>query len=96
MELKHSTHDLIRYTLYILVWCALLLCTGITVIIAGTNLGSFNIITAIFIASIKAALVLYFFMHLKNDEPLLKIMVLIVAVTLAVIIGMTFFDISYR
>ena len=48
------------------------------------------------IASSKASLVLWFFMHLKYEARLLKVMLLIPIATLTIIIGLTFFDIWYR
>lgn len=48
---------------------ALLVLTWITYAIAGIPLGNWNIVVAIGIASVKAALVALFFMHLRWDKP---------------------------
>ena len=81
---------------FVLVWVALLTLTAITVTVAKLNFGAFSTLTAIVIASVKAGLVLWFFMHLKYEKRLLKLLLLVPIVTLAVIIGMTFIDVGYR
>ncbi len=83
-------------TTYVAVWLSLLALTAITITAAGMHLGTFSTLTALLIASIKAGLVLWFFMHLKYERKLFKIMFLIPIATLTVIIGLTFFDIGYR
>ena len=50
----------------------------------------------LFITPLKAALVFYFFMHLKFEGPLLKAMVFVALSTLVIFIGMLFFDVSFR
>src|ERR1700732_1226535 len=47
------------------IWLALLAGTGITVAAAFIDLGPFNTIVALTIATIKATLVVLFFMHVK-------------------------------
>jgi len=81
---------------FVSVWVALLTLTAITVTVAKLDLGAFSTFTAIVIASIKAGLVLWFFMHLKYEKRFLKLLLLVPIVTLAVIIGMTFIDVGYR
>jgi cytochrome c oxidase subunit 4 len=48
---------------------ALLILTGLTVGAAYVNLGAGNVVVALFIATIKASLVVLFFMHLRWDKP---------------------------
>jgi cytochrome c oxidase subunit IV len=48
---------------------ALLFLTGITVGAAYIDLGSGNVVVALIIATIKASLVVLFFMHLRWDKP---------------------------
>lgn len=79
-----------------MVWIALLILTAVTITVAKMNLGNLSVAAALFIASLKSALVVYFFMHLKYEEKLFKIMFLVAVATLALIIGFTFFDTSFR
>jgi cytochrome c oxidase subunit 4 len=81
---------------YVAVWLSLLALTGITIAVTSMHLGRFSTLTALLIASIKASLVLWLFMHLKYERKLFKLMFLIPITTLTVIIGLTFFDIWYR
>jgi cytochrome c oxidase subunit 4 len=48
------------------------------------------------VTPLKAALVFYYFMHLKYEGTLLKAMVFVALATLVIFIGMLFFDISFR
>jgi len=66
------------------------------VTVAGMHLGRLSMLTALAIASVKAGLVLWFFMHLKYEDRLFKVLLLVPIVTLTVIIGLTFFDVLYR
>jgi cytochrome c oxidase subunit 4 len=91
-EQKHS----VRTKTYIAVWLTLLALTALTIKAAGLQLGGFGMLANLLIASSKAGLVLWFFMHLKYETRLLKVMLLIPIATLTVIIGLTFFDIWYR
>jgi cytochrome c oxidase subunit 4 len=81
---------------FVFVWLVLLALTAVTVTVARMDLGPLSILTAIAIASVKAGLVLWFFMHLKYEARLFKVLLLVPVVTLAVIIGLTFVDVWYR
>ena len=81
---------------FTIVWACLLALTALTITVAGLHLGTFSILAAIAIASVKAGLVLWFFMHLKYEARLFKILLLVPIVTLAVTLGLTFVDIWYR
>jgi cytochrome c oxidase subunit IV len=59
---------------YIAIWLALLVLTGITAGIAFIDLGPFNTIVALVIATFKALLVALVFMHVKyTSERLTKV-----------------------
>ncbi len=81
---------------YAAVWLSLLALTAITITVAGMHLGAFSTLTALLIASSKASLVLWFFMHLKYERKLFQFMLLIPIATLTVVMGLTFLDIWYR
>lgn len=83
------------YSALILIWIGLLSLTGITVALAGINLGRWVIITALTIASIKSILVANTFMHLKFEGVLFRFFVLAALVTLGIFIGLTFFDYAF-
>jgi cytochrome c oxidase subunit 4 len=86
-----------KYQIYILVWLGLVILTGITVSMAGMNLGLLSIVIVLAIAAIKSGLVLNYFMHLKYETGLLfKLMIPIVLAVLTIFIGLTFSDIAFR
>lgn len=93
---KHSDHEHGGYGIYILTWLALLVLTAITVVVAGMHLGNLSVLTALVIASIKAGVVLSFFMHLKYEATVFKTMFFCAIGTFAIFIGLTFFDVLFR
>ncbi len=76
---------------YAVVWLALLALTATTVAVSYVNLGMMNVVAALLIASVKAALVALYFMRLKYENRLvwgfaltpIYFLVLIIAGTLA-------------
>ncbi|MFI5118067.1 MAG: cytochrome C oxidase subunit IV family protein [Terriglobales bacterium] len=70
----------------------LLLLTGTTVWAAFVNLGRFNIVVALAIASVKATLVVLFFMHAKYSPKRTKLIILAGIFWLALLLGMTLSD----
>ena len=64
----------------IAIWIALLVCTGLTVGAAFIDLGPFNTILALTIATFKAILVVLFFMHVKYTHEKLTGLVIISAI----------------
>ncbi|OGL39865.1 MAG: hypothetical protein A2042_03470 [Candidatus Schekmanbacteria bacterium GWA2_38_11] len=96
MEYKENEEKVVSYGTYILVWFGLLVFTGLTVTVSGMNLGRLSIIIPLLIASSKAGMVIYFFMHLKYEGILFKVMLFITLLVVTIFIGFTFFDISYR
>lgn len=81
---------------YLLVWVALLGLTGLTIEAAHLRLGEWSMVANIAIASTKAILVLWFFMHLKYEKRLFKLLLFVPVITISIIIVLTFFDIWYR
>jgi cytochrome c oxidase subunit 4 len=83
---------------YLAVWVGLIILTGITVSVAGRNLGRWSIAFALAIAAIKAGLVLNYFMHLKYEKGirLFKWMIPGIMILFVLLIGLTFFDVAFR
>jgi cytochrome c oxidase subunit IV len=91
-EEQHSIPD----KTYIFVWIGLLILTGVTIKAAQLRMGAWSMFANIAVASTKASLVLWFFMHLKYEKLLFKLLLLVPVITIGIIIGMTFFDIWFR
>ena len=86
-----------KYRTYVWVWIGLMILTGMTVSMAGMNIGRLSIVIVLAIAAMKSGLVLSYFMHLKYETGLLfKLMIPIVLAALTIFIGLTFTDIAFR
>jgi len=95
MDKEHKPH-ISSYFSHASVLVTLLVLTVITVVAAGLKLGPLSVFTALIIASIKGTTVLTYFMHLKYDKPIFRIMVASVFLLFAIIIGITFIDYVFR
>jgi cytochrome c oxidase subunit 4 len=92
---EHIEH-IVSYQKLIGVWAALLVLTAATVAITRADLGAAKVWAALAIASLKSGLVIAFFMHMKYEARLFRIILFVALVTLAIFIGFTFFDVLYR
>ena len=87
----------VNYKTYVRIWLGLVILTGITISMAGMDLGLLSIVIVLAIAAIKSGLVLSYFMHLKYETGLLfKLMIPIVLAALTIFIGLTFSDVAFR
>jgi cytochrome c oxidase subunit 4 len=76
---------------------ALVMLTFLTVGLAQLPLGKWEIWTSLVIASIKAALVMAFFMHLRWDKPLNTVIFLSSLIFATLFLGFTLMDsMNYR
>jgi cytochrome c oxidase subunit IV len=81
---------------YILVFVTLMVLTTITVLVAYLNLGELNKVVALGIASIKATLVILYFMHVKYSSRLTKLVILSGFFFLFILLGLTMADYASR
>jgi len=81
---------------YLAVFAALLLLTVVTVLVSYVDLGLWNTVVALVIASVKASLVALFFMHLKGETRLVWGFALFPIVFLVLIIFGTLSDTMLR
>jgi len=89
---EHAEHHIVSPLEYTMVFGTLLVFTGITVAAAYKEMGVFNPIVALAIASIKAVIVILFFMHVKYQSRLIKMTVGAGFFTFLVLIIMTLSD----
>ena len=94
--MTEDQNHIVPYRTFVLVWFVLLVLTGVTVAVAQIHLGALNVWVALSIATLKATLVVAFFMHMKYETPLFKLALLSALAILAIFIGMTFLDVLYR
>ena len=81
---------------YHAIFATLMVLTGVTVAVAYVNLGQFNKVVALGIASFKATLVVLFFMHVKYASRLTKLFVVTGLFFLAILLGETMIDYATR
>jgi cytochrome c oxidase subunit IV len=89
---KHIT----SYGLYLKVLIFLLILTTLTILAPSIHLSAFTVLVALILASVKAGIVLAFFMHLKLENLLLKILVIMILGIYAAVILLTFSDYFFR
>jgi len=84
------------YRTYIIVCISLLILTALTWGVSYVNLGMGNVAVALLIASVKAALVALFFMHLRYENRLVWAFAILPLFFLPLIIFGTLSDTMFR
>jgi cytochrome c oxidase subunit 4 len=79
-------------SMYVGIWAALMIFTGLTVFAASVELHVFNIVLALVIASIKGTLVVLFFMHLRYSTKLTMVTVVAALFFLFILFSMSMTD----
>jgi cytochrome c oxidase subunit IV len=82
--------------IYLVVLGLLLCLTAVTVGAAYVNFGSFNLVIAVLIATVKATLVALFFMHLRHDPPINAIIFVSSLIFLSLLLLFPLVDIQSR
>lgn len=94
--MKDTNTHISGYRELALILLGLLFLTFISVLVTELHFGAFSVFVALTIASVKVYLVLLFFMHLKFESLLLKLMVGMVFVLFLLVIVTTFIDYLFR
>lgn len=81
---------------YVAVWAILIALTGVTVGVAFLEFGKWAKFTALLIATLKATLVVLYFMHLRHERGLVPISILVALASFGVFLILTFADYSFR
>lgn len=95
IETEKGVH-IVEYKTYVYVWIALLFLLAATIAVAKVEFAGYGVLVNLLIASVKAVLVLLFFMHLKYEGWLLKGMLLMVIATLTAVMALFFADVLFR
>jgi len=82
--------------IYFAIFAALMLGTGITVWAAFQNFGKFNIVIALAIATIKATLVVLYFMHARYSPKRTQLVIVCSVFWLAIMLALTLADYDTR
>jgi len=93
---KHNEHDvhIVSYANHFGIWLGLIVLTIMTVTVSvfGADLYTMSVLTALIIASTKALIVAFYFMHLKYDPKIYQIMIGIVLILFIVFAILTLAD----
>jgi len=81
---------------YILIFVGLIVATVATTAVAFVNLGAFNVVVALGIATCKMLLVSLFFMHVKHSSALTKLVLVGALLCLAIMLAFTLADFHTR
>ncbi len=87
-----STAHIASVRLYVTIFVALLILTGLTVAVAYFDLGLLNTPVALTVAVIKASLVVMYFMGVRHNTPLTKVVVVSGFLWLFIMFGLTMSD----
>ena len=91
-QAQNGTHHIVGPAVYVTVLFALMAGTGLTVWASFLELGPWNPVIALAIATTKAMLVVLFFMHVKYSTKLTKLTVFSGIFMFLVLISMTLAD----
>jgi cytochrome c oxidase subunit 4 len=90
-------HHIVPVRTYVLVWLALIVGTFTTYYVAEyIDIGPWNILVALLIATTKMWLVIYFFMHVKFNDALTRLFVIGGFIWLVILIVLTMSDYMTR
>jgi cytochrome c oxidase subunit 4 len=81
---------------YIVIFSSLMVGTGLTVWAAFQNFGPFNIVIALGIATVKATLVVLYFMHARYSPKRTQLVIVCSVFWLAIMLALTLSDYSTR
>ena len=82
--------------LYVGIFLTLMALTAITIVVAYINLGAWNKIVALGIASFKATLVVLYFMHVKYASRMTKVIIVSGFFFLMILLSLTMMDYGSR
>jgi cytochrome c oxidase subunit IV len=81
---------------YAAVWLGLLVLTAVTYVTAKMDIGSWNIVLAMFIASVKGTMVVLVFMHLLEHAVVNRAYIALGFLFVALLAGLTIADVGTR
>jgi len=91
------SEHIVSNKLYIGIWATLMCLTVITATVAFVDLGPLNTVVALVIATLKALLVVLFFMHVKyTSEKLTKMVIIASIFWLLILLSLSLTDYGTR
>ena len=91
------SEHIISAKLYVGIWITLMILTVVTAGVSFIDLGPFNTVVALVIASTKALLVVLFFMHVKyTSEKMTKVVIVSAIFWLLILLALSLADYGTR
>ena len=95
VEHPHESHHHVSpMVMYVGVFAALIFLTVLTYAVSFANLGPMSLLVAMAVATVKASLVIAFFMHLAFEDRFYLFIFLAAFVGIAIFFGFTLFDVA--
>ena len=91
-----ETTHITDYKVYGWVLLVLLVLTTITITVTWIDLSALTVLVALLIATVKVGIVLTWFMHLKFENSLFRVLVIMVLSIFVLVIALLFFDYLFR
>ena len=91
-----ETTHITEYRVYAWVLLVLLVLTTITITVTWIDLSALTVLVALLIATVKVGIVLTWFMHLKFENSLCRVLVIMVLSIFVLVIALLFFDYLFR
>ena len=97
MDDKARAPEILKNRSYLLVWAALIALTLLATAVPEAGLsGAMPVAVPLIIATVKASLVLMFFMHLYHDRGFYRVIGAVSVITAGVFFVLLYFDVAYR
>ncbi len=90
------SEHIVSWKIYLVIFALLMVGTGTTVWAAFRNFGPFNIVIALGIATLKATLVVLYFMHARYSPRRTQLVIVCSVFWLAIMLGLTLSDYQTR
>jgi len=94
--MEHENRHILGYRFNSLIWIDLLILTMVTIEIAQFDFRELTVVVALLVASVKTFLVGSYFMHLKFESRIFRVMVGITALVFITFLAFLFIDYSFR
>ena len=91
-EKASPEHHVVSWRVYLAIFAALSVLTGVTVVVTGFDFGPLNLLVALGVAVTKASLVVLYFMHARYSPKLTGVVIAAALAFLVILVFLTLTD----
>ena len=91
-EKAGAGHHVVSWRVYVLIFAALSVLTGVTVLVTGFDFGPLNLLVALGVAVTKASLVVLYFMHARYSPKLTGVVIAAAVAFFVILVFLTLTD----